>query len=132
MPFDDPTLRAPVEAPYRRAAEIAVIDKMLELIGEPERWCQGQYHVGDENGVRQMCIAGALRTVVYGKPTNNVRLRRPNCTLADAIWISLHAKAGMSPSTFNDSHTHSDVIWLLRRARADYVFEGRGENGNGE
>jgi hypothetical protein len=104
MPFDA------MPQPLRHAAEIAIVDKMTQLLATPDRWCQGS----NFNGAR-MCLVGAAWTVLGGDPG-----RMPLATpIRRSLQQALDEEAGMSVAIFNDApeRTHADVVDLLVRVR---------------
>lgn len=116
MPFDDPTLR--VDLPVKHQAEIAIIDKVIEVIATPQAWCKG---TSETHG--RHCIIGAIDVV-------RVELARESGS--DQFWPlhlvnsrvqELCQLAGFyHVPAFNDARKtkHKDVMAFLARVRASF------------
>lgn len=115
MPLDDTTgFLAPART-RPREKEMAICDRMLELLATPERWCKRTYKTKNS-----YCLLGALDHSVgsyytTGRYVEN-QLRR--FSTWDGVFISI--------ADFNDSRKtkHADILALIRRTRASFEAEG--------
>ena len=71
------------------------------LIDTPDKWCQGAYGRGE-----RCCVKGAIW-----------RMRTPSHTMRLA-FMALRRVTNSTPETFNDTHTHAEVIAALDAAIA--------------
>ena len=89
-----------------------------DLISDPECWCQGalaetQYRLKSvywKPDARGWCASGAIARVIhteYGSLQKDQHEKARNCI--DSI-------CGMYLSSFNDTHTHAQVIDLIDKA----------------
>jgi len=102
MPFD-------ATKPSSNSAEIAVIDKMLELLATPDKWMQGALeHRGS------YCLVGALWEAETTGLLKHHILRRMSCIANQWGYSTVPA--------FNDSmwRTHTDIIEFLHAVRESY------------
>lgn len=108
MPFDSKDF---VAAPV--CAEIALLDKMSEILAVPERWCKGAAVSPDGSA---FCIVGAA---------SNAHTHIAWCPpypLINLVLYALNQEVGYPVSMFNDAPatTHADVVALLSRVRKSY------------
>lgn len=111
MPFDSKDF---VAAPVRHPEEIAILDKMAELLATPERWLKGALACGD-----RVCLAGAGRKVLTGSPWKSPERTSVSLGVSNALR---YAAGGFIGSFNDDPHTtHADILALI--ARAPQSFE---------
>lgn len=106
MPFDSLPTKHP------RADELAILDRMAEILATPDRWCQRSLVTTDGS----FCLIGAARVAVADVGF----LHDPM-----GIFVALmRFTGGMLPATFNDTHTHTEVLDLIARARRTFEHDG--------
>lgn len=85
-----------------------------ELIGTPDKWCQGVMETRSKDGTRRMCMGMAINDGVY--------MYRPLGSSARAAWTVVEGItrriSGWSLVQFNDHATHSEVMRVLDEAIA--------------
>ncbi len=110
MPFDDASARPKVKVANQR--ELALIDKMLELLRTPRQWIKGSPY---SNG--RYCLIGAFGKAKYGDPYVYEYFAG-----RDRVWKRLTKINGRNLILFNDATgtRHRDVVSLLRRVRASF------------
>lgn len=114
MPRDTVAL---LDAPVRHPEEIAILDKMAELLATPERWCQG---VSSEHryGGWAHCVLGALRFVddkyVWGLDVLSLT--------GLAVSSRLRIGTQIPIDSWNDApeRTHADILALIAGARRSF------------
>lgn len=130
MPRDTVAL---LDAPVRHPEEIAILDKMADLLATPERWCQESLYDYDR---KACCAVGALGQAGAG---DHWALRR----LADIddgsfdgslsisaplrhVWAVLNYDQEVliqhGLMCWNDApeRTHADILDLIARARRSF------------
>lgn len=81
------------------------------LIDTPRKWCKGHYHTGGFHGYDQHCMIGAVLA-------SDVNFASRDAT-REALVKALPAAERKLPhalATFNDNHTHADIMALFDRA----------------
>ena len=109
---------------HPRAAEVAICDGMLRLIGKRENWCRGEL-AHQWHGVMQYCAIGALNVASGGAPNDKPWLTHnelPRARVFDRLESMTSKEGGLM--MFNDRGTHRKVRALITRARASFVAEG--------
>ncbi len=90
---------------------------VAELLEDPKRWCQGHSAAlsdgsptfSQDDQAVAWCVAGAI-WVVYG-----AREKMPGRD--ETAFTALFRVIGVtSPGSFNDTHTHAEVLDAVRRA----------------
>lgn len=107
MPFDS----LPTEHPH--ADELAILDRMAELLATPDRWCQGSLATTDG----RICLAGAVWAVRH-KSSHGV---------CNQVIVRLTQVSGPRYLTeFNDARerTHADILDLIARTRRTFEHDG--------
>ncbi|WP_454287233.1 DUF6197 family protein [Rhizobium arsenicireducens] len=90
----------------------ALLTKALELIRDPDHWTQGQFArdaAGQKvsiNSPSATCFCSIGAVLVLAPPTS----------LEDEALLLLEAQLTTSIATFNDTHTHAEVIAVWERA----------------
>jgi len=84
-----------------------LIQPIYDLIKDPDHWCQGT--LGRDKDNQQICIGHACKFCLVGAVYKVYR--HDEDTKAEVL--SLINKYGVSPSEFNDSHSHAEVLALL-------------------
>lgn len=113
MPFDT--------TPQPHAAELAIVDRMTELLATPDRWCK--HHSAKRRwhffGLMQHCLMGAFNTVATGRLRGyadywNMTEHQAN------VFLILQQHGGIA---FNDREatTHTDILALLAQVRASFL-----------
>lgn len=113
MPFDSKDF---VAAPVRHPEEIAILDKMAELLAAPERWCQGDFTSKDG---KSLCVIGAVHVAGEYKAGSLISVKTP----AYRAYVRLARELGRrSLPDFNDDPktTHTDILALIARARSSF------------
>jgi hypothetical protein len=114
MPFDSAGFakqdQVIPETPYS-CPEIEILDGMAELLATPDKWCQGDYQIGDG-----YCLLGAFRAAVKGDYNTST-----SYVLNHLVWYS----GGDHISRFNDdpATTHTDILNLISKTRASFVTD---------
>ena len=131
MPFDDASARPEIKT---NEAEIAIIDGMIELLSDPERWTQGHFHdvkllkvptwfwlPARFRTVERFCLLGALDRV-SGEDTEAVIPERRSYKPGRRVHRRLDELSGARKGCwdFNDRSTHTKVLNLLHRVRASF------------
>lgn len=125
MPFDNPAQR--VEIPLY-VEEIAILDRMEELLATPGRWCKNKFERRRLFGFRAPahCLMGALNIQDHGSagrhttlPDGTVDFKNP------AAWrVGLRIQdltGGDAPGFNNDpATTHADILRLIARTRKSF------------
>ena len=115
MPFDSAGF---AETKVAHSAEIAVLDKMAEILASPKHWCKGDFRqekrTWDGVKYRSYCLIGALSRAF------DVVL--PQGSQDDAVYALRQAADNMYLSEYNDAPatTHADVLALIAKARASF------------
>lgn len=116
MPFDSTNF---VEtSPH--VEEIAILDKMAEILATPERWCKRhmfrKYACGQ---VISVCVVGALRFSVGGEEALENWVKTPE---ARSVWDRLNEVGGNEIAAINDASgtTHQDILDLIAKTRASF------------
>lgn len=109
--------------PFR--TEASVLQDARDLIADPDHWTQGYgartaegYNIHPTSfGATSFCAVGAVNRVTGGKPN----LMEPALTSLRAAVLE-GAPSGARTSgpitTFNDNHTHAEVLAMFDRAIA--------------
>lgn len=88
--------------------DLATLLKMRETLSDPTKWCQYARFDGD-----RMCLVGAYESAVGG---GFIADAYP----ATAKLLGIPHRGGISDriraATFNDSHTHAEVLALIDQA----------------
>lgn len=119
MPFDDPHRQIEIETPNKE--EIAILDKMAELLATPDRWCKGAASKTGPKGEVLLCIYAALNVAATGSPCilvpRTAAALRVEISLCDAL-----PRHYPRPLAFNDAPTttHTDILALITRARRSF------------
>ena len=117
MPFDNTTFVA--------VDEIAIVDRMMELLAEPEGWCKGQLSVTRPSGGQSYCLLGALNVVSSG----NV-MAIPHDKTSRATLAAMDRESGgigrYAFVAFNNAPaaTHADILMFLDAVRSSFIKEG--------
>lgn len=123
MPLDN------IPAAPRYAEEIAILDRMRELLATPEGWCQGFLQ---KRGA--MCLYGVINTISHGHSDwefvakDRVLTRMPFSPVLAAVETKLKSfVSGGDLVTFNNAPTttHPDILALIDKARAEFVRAGQ-------
>lgn len=121
MPFD-PISPAPL---IDRSAEIALVDKMLGVLGNSFNWCQRATCQTDRNtGISSYCLAGALQVAKFGLAS----CRRPvfeSDLIASRMNVMAQTHGFVNFVAFNDDkkRKHADILAFLRELRQSFVEE---------
>ena len=107
---------------YNVDADI-ILNRALRLIEKPESWCQDM-QARDREGspispnspkAVQWCAVGAIRRA----STEAFRLT-PILDISDHLLLQkLNNMCGGSLASYNDTHSHEEVLETLREARSD-------------
>lgn len=88
----------------------------FKLVEDPGTWCRGVYKRTVEN-VTRFCSLGALEE-------SEMQLRRSGCfgdsyssfaTARYRVVVAISNAMGMDVPSFNDTHTHAQVVAMWRR-----------------
>ena len=103
--------------------ESEILLEARELIAKPEHWTQG-HAAKDETGVDVIPYdKNACSFCLYGAV---VRAAYANNTSADSILQAVHSRLQwQSIGSFNDTHTHAEVLTLMEQAAEDLEEAGR-------
>lgn len=119
MPFDNTSF---VESPVKHAEEIAILDRMAEILATPERWCKGCKGYRDAAGnYTSFCLIGALHVAHLG--VDALSEEDPWDGTTNEIFAALlRATGGVIPARYNDclTTTHPDVLDLIARTKASF------------
>jgi hypothetical protein len=116
MPFDN------IPATPRYADEIAILDRMRDLLASPDRWCRGTpYTRVNREKPESVCILGALGIVEigcavgWGQTDAGITVQR----------MLERFVGGIALGSYNDTHSHADILALIDKARAEFIRAGQ-------
>lgn len=93
--------------------ELAIVERMMEVLKKPEDWCQGKIALQRAGGVAR-CLIGALGVAAYREPGNT----------AHAVEnVMLRVVGRFTIADFNDSPTTTfgDIRRVLEATRAVFA-----------
>jgi hypothetical protein len=107
MPFDGTT---------RHAAEIAIVDRMADILATPQDWHQGDFK--SEDGW-SLCLIGSIHKATGIRVGSIMSLSGPDYRIYQKICELLHP---LSVPGWNDApeRVHADILHLLARVRRHF------------
>lgn len=121
MPFDDAGQRPELKNP--NVEELAIIDRMRQLLGRPEDWCKRALVQIDAAERVSHCLLGALVLADGGELPDAHYTGHGFTWAASQVRIRLNAShSSHNMVNFNNalSTSHADILGLLRRVRAEF------------
>ena len=132
MPFDDMSIRT--------KPEIALLDKMAQILAKPEHWCKSaMVSRNDRYADNQYCLYGALTLASYGMPICAGEYRSPKgyqfaTSEARAVHMAIANLAPTPPDDavkeragvyYNnaDTTTHADILAFIGKVREHFEQE---------
>jgi hypothetical protein len=128
MPLDNATYKETTLTPHYR--EVAILDKMADLLDTPDHWCKDTLRDGDS-----LCLLGALNVADHGDHQHLLTLDGRGLAFEQAVALNVLGRMNstldnrnprhywLEVANFNNAHTttHADVVDLIARTLASFT-----------